>query len=315
MPDRIGLVANQSDVPSTLQLIERADALGIRAAWLIMASASPDSLATFAAAATRTQQIRFGTAIATIWPRHPLVLAQQAMVIHALAPGRLRIGVGPGGAGITRIYGIAYERPLAHVREYINILKTLFTQGEVAFDGRYYHAHARLGQTLAVPVLASALQRGSFELCGQIADGALTWVCPIAYLREVAIPALTHGAQQAGRATPPLIAHVPVAVHDNADEVRQAARAQLAIYPRLPHYQQMFTAAGFPEASDGQWSERMIEALVVHGDEQSVKQQLASICAAGITEIMAHPILAGADPASSLTRTLETLANSAHELP
>ncbi len=321
MPNMIGLVANQADAASTLKLIEQADALAIPAVWLIMGSNSPDSLTTFAAAATRTQQLKFGTSIVTIWPRHPLVLAQQALVIHALAPGRLRLGVGPGGAGITRIYGLDYERPLAHLREYLTILKTLFTTGEVNFDGRYYHAHARLGQpnqpaqTLAVPVMASALQRGSFEFCGEVADGALSWVCPIAYLREVALPALHQGAQKAGRVTPPLIAHVPIAVHENPAEVREAARAQLGLYPRLPHYQQMFAAAGFPEAADGQWSDRMLEAVVVHGDETSVKQQVAQVFAAGVTEIMAHPVPAGPDRPGSLTRTLQTMAAMAKQQP
>lgn len=304
----VGLVANQADTASTLQLIERADAFGIPAAWLIMASSSPDSLTTFAAAVARTQQIKFGTAIVTIWPRHPLVLAQQAMVIAALAPGRLRLGIGPGGAGVSQIYGVAYERPLAHMREYIAILKTLVTQGEVNFDGRYFRAHARFAQPLNAPVLASALQRGSFELCGEVADGALTWVCPSAYLRAVGLPALQAGAQKAGRAAPPLIAHVPIAAHENAAEVYEAVRAQLGIYPRLPYYQQMFAAAGFPEAREGRWSERMIEAVVVHGDEASMRQKVAEIFAMGIAEIMAHPVPAGADRAGSLTRTLEAIA-------
>ena len=72
--------------------------------------------------------------------------------------------------------------------------------------------------------MASALRQGSFELCGAEADGAISWVCPGSYLRDVALPAMQKGADQVGRAAPPLIAHVPLCVHDNPDEVRSAFR-------------------------------------------------------------------------------------------
>ena len=45
-------------------------------------------------------------------------------------------------------------------------------------DGTYYKAHDAISEPLDVPVMASALQRGSFELCGEEADGAISWICP-----------------------------------------------------------------------------------------------------------------------------------------
>ena len=107
--------------------------------------------------------------------------------------------------------------------------------------------------------LVSALQRKSFELCGEVADGAISWVCPGVYLRDVALPAMRIGADKAGRPIPPLMAHAPICVHDKPDEVREVARQQLANYVRLPFYVQMLIAAGFPEASQGAWSDRMID--------------------------------------------------------
>jgi hypothetical protein len=46
----------------------------------------------------------------------------------------------------------------------------------VDFDGDYYHAHDSIPQPVDVPVMASALQKGSFELCGEVADGAISWI-------------------------------------------------------------------------------------------------------------------------------------------
>ena len=58
------------------------------------------------------------------------------------------------------------------------------------------------------------------------------------------------GAERVGRPVPPLIAHAPVCVHENANEVRAAVRQQI-MNPRLPFYQRMLIAAGFPKAADG----------------------------------------------------------------
>jgi len=77
-----------------------------------------------------------------------------------------------------------------------------------------------------VPVMAAALGEKAYELCGAEADGAISWVCPGAYLHDVALPALHRGADSAGRPVPPLVAHAPVCVHDHAEEVREAVRLQ-----------------------------------------------------------------------------------------
>ena len=311
---KIGIVANQIDVASTLKYIDRVDALGFDTAWLITGATSPDALTVFASAGARTRRVGFGTAIVPIWPRHPLAVVAQAQAIAGIAPGRLRLGIGPGGAGNERIYGIPYNHPLGHVREYHHILKALFTQGEVNFDGKYYQAHARLGPanqpppTFNIPVLTSALQQGSFVLGGEIADGVLTWVCPLTYIRDVGVPSLRAGAQKAGRLAPVLIAHVPVAVHDNVEEVRAAVRAQFGFYPRLPYYAAMFNAAGFPHSVETGWTDAMIDATVVSGDETTVARRLNEYIAAGSGEIMAHAVPAGTDREGSLSRTLAGLA-------
>ena len=125
--------------------------------------------------------------------------------------------------------------------------------------------------------MASALQRGSYALCGEEADGAISWVCPGLYLRDVALPAMHAGAERAGRPVPPLIAHAPVCVHEHADEVRGAVREQLATYPRLPFYQRMLMAAGFAEVANNTWSDRMIDAVVLWGNEAHVEERLREL--------------------------------------
>ena len=151
-------------------------------------------------------------------------------------------------------------------------------------------------------------------MCGEVADGAISWVCPGEYLRDVALPAMKAGAQKSGREVPPLVAHAPVCVHDNLSEAKEAAREQLANYPRSPFYQQMFVDSGHPEAREGTWSDGMLDDVVFMGDEEAVAARLRNLLAFGATEIIAHPVLAGVDHDTSWRRTVELLANVDQEL-
>jgi alkanesulfonate monooxygenase SsuD/methylene tetrahydromethanopterin reductase-like flavin-dependent oxidoreductase (luciferase family) len=124
---------------------------------------------------------------------------------------------------------------------------------------------------------------------------------------------MRRGAERAGRPVPPLIAHAPVCVHDNATEVRAAVRVQIQ-NPRLPFYRQMLMAAGFPEAEDGTWSEAMIEAVVLAGDEARVAERLHTLLTYGVAEVLASPVLAGRDRTASLERTLRLLGRVAQSV-
>ena len=79
-----------------------------------------------------------GTAVVPTWPRHPIVMAQQAATANALCSGRFRLGVGPSHAPVMGMYGIGYDRPIQHVREYLTIVKTLLADGKVQFRGERY---------------------------------------------------------------------------------------------------------------------------------------------------------------------------------
>ena len=307
----IGVAVRGGDSIAVLEGVERAEELGIHAAWLTTGGAGPDPLTVLAGAAVRTSRILLGTAIVPTFPRHPVAMAQQVQVVAHLAPGRFRLGVGPSHRPIMEeIFGVDFRAPLGHLREYLRVLKSLLGEGSVDFDGRYYSAHARIDSPVDVPVMASALQPRSFQVCGAEADGAISWICPGVYLRDVALPAMREGAEEAGRPTPPLIAHAPVCVHDSVEEVRAAVREQVT-NTRLTFYQRMMAAAGFPEAAEGGWSDAMIDATVISGGESRVAERLNEMFSLGATEVLASPVLAGDGRAASLERTLRLLGQVA----
>jgi alkanesulfonate monooxygenase SsuD/methylene tetrahydromethanopterin reductase-like flavin-dependent oxidoreductase (luciferase family) len=314
MPERrIGVVVRGNNAGDVLAVIERAEELGIHAVWMTTGGARLDSLTVFAAAALRTRRLLMGTSIVPTFPRHPMVMVQQTQVVAQLAPGRFRLGVGPSHRPMMESMGFNFTSPIGHLREYVHVLKALLQQGRVDFDGTYVKAHATIPEPLEVQVMASALQRGSFELCGELTDGAISWICPWFYLRDVALPAMRTGAERAGRAVPPLLAHAPVCVHDNAAEVRAAVRQQI-MNPRLRFYQQMLVAAGFPEGENGEWSDGMIDAIVPWGDEDRITDRLREFLDGGAAEILVSPVLVGPDRNASLDRTLRFLGQMARSL-
>ena len=213
---RIGVVVTAGDSNVALKSVEDLEIRGIAAAWMTSGSTGGgDSIGVFTAAGPNTKNIMFGTAITQTFPRHPIAVAQQVLTLAQLAPGRFRLGLGTSGqGGVEQMLGINFRAPLAHLREYVHILKTLLQAGSVDYSGRYYEAHTSM-PAVDVPVMAAALGVGAFEICGAESDGAISWVCPGAYLRDVALPAMQRGAEQANRPIPPLIAHVPVCVHDD----------------------------------------------------------------------------------------------------
>ncbi|HIB10480.1 MAG TPA: LLM class flavin-dependent oxidoreductase [Dehalococcoidia bacterium] len=311
---RIGVAVGGNKVQDIQATIQRAEELGVDAVWMTTGGARLDSITVFAAAATSTQRIKFGTSIVPTFPRHPLVVAQQVQVVAQLAPGRFRLGLGPSHRPTMRAMGIQMPNPLGHLREYLRIVKSLLQEGKVDFDGEYYQAHESIAEPVDVPVMASALQRGSFELCGAEADGAISWVCPLAYLRDTALPAMKKGADEAGRPVPPLIAHAPVCVHDNADEMRAAFREQFAMYPKLPFYRRMLISAGYPEAAETTWSDAMIDGLVLHGNEEQTARRIQQLLDIGASEVLLSPVLVGSDRGASLDRTLRLLGQVAQSV-
>lgn len=307
----IGIAVSAPDSARALENIRNAEEMGIKAAWMTSGGGSGDALTLFAAAAARTERILLGTSIVQTWSRHPITAAQQVRVIASLAPGRFRLGVGPSHRqNMERTFGVDFRAPLGHLREYIHILKGLLQKGAIEFDGEYYTAHASLPAPVNVPIMASALRTGAFALCGAEADGAITWICPHSYVRDIALPALKVSARQAGRAAPPVIVHAPVCVDEDVEAARNAVRKQFGYFPSSPFYARMFADAGFPNSPETGWTDEMLDSVLLAGDEATVSEKLNGIFSWGASEVLATVIPVGDSPEKSAQRTMRLLAEA-----
>src|SRR5258707_8297824 len=289
--ERVGLVINIARAKDAIQTIISAEQAGVRQLWTTQGPTSIDALTVLTVAATQTSAIRVGTSILPTYPRHPLAVVAQVSAFNELAPGRLRLGIGPSHRPLIEgIYGIEMTAPLAHTREYLSVLRAALWEGKVSYHGRFYHITASLNGPVRVPILVSTLGKGAFRAAGELADGALSWNCPVPYLLKTGLPALAEGAKQAGRPAPPLVAHIPVALSTDRQAGLAAARKQLGSYEQLPFYQHMFAEAGHPIQEDGTLPETLIDSLVVSGDEQTIPTRLSELLSNGLDELLLLPI-------------------------
>ena len=305
----IGVSVTAPNAQAAIDRIVHLDEMGIGCAWLTSSGGGGEAVTVLAAAAAVTDEIKLGTSIVQTWSRHPVTLVQQIQVIDSLAPGRFRIGVGPSHkSGMISTFGVDFRAPIGHLREYLQILRSLMHTGAVEFEGRWYSANSSIANPVDVPIMASALRPGAFETCGELSDGAISWVCPHFYLRDTAVPAMTRGAESAGRDVPPLIAHAPVCVTDDLDSARDGVRARLGYFPANPFYANMFAEAGFADSPESGWTNEMLDEVLIAGDEATVAERIQTVFDWGASELLATPIPAGDDPAATEERTLRLLA-------
>ena len=128
--ERIGLIVNGTNAAAAIKTIAAAETASVQQIWMTNTPWFPDVLTTLAAAAIKTSIGRLGTAIIPTYPRHPVVLAQEVLALHDIAPGRLRLGIGPSHHAIVEdIYGLPQTTPLVHLREYVKVLHWILWDG------------------------------------------------------------------------------------------------------------------------------------------------------------------------------------------
>ena len=144
MSDKIiGVVVAGRNTDEIIGRIERSEGAGIPAVWMTTGGARLDSITTIAAAATRTREIKFGTSVVPTFPRHPLVMVQQAQVVAQLAPGRFRLGI---------VFRDRHAREGNNARECLGILAR--HQRELLFHAQQLHVALLGGEEQLGPARA-----------------------------------------------------------------------------------------------------------------------------------------------------------------
>jgi alkanesulfonate monooxygenase SsuD/methylene tetrahydromethanopterin reductase-like flavin-dependent oxidoreductase (luciferase family) len=154
-----------------------------------------------------------------------------------------------------------------------------------------------LAGTKAPPVLVAALGPDMLKLCGRMADGTVTWMGGIEYLRDVAAPAMSEAAAKAGRAAPRIVAMVPVLLSKDVAAGRETVNSTFQMYGGIPSYRATLDRGGAAGPAD----------VSLIGGEEELERGLKRFEEAGVTDLVAV-VPRGAKEAEGTGEFVETMA-------
>jgi F420-dependent oxidoreductase-like protein len=308
-----------------LDRVRRADELGYDSVY-VTHIAGRDSLTVLMAYAAATERIRLGTGVLPMYSRTPVATAQQAATIDEFSGGRMVLGIGVShSVTVENWYGTTIERPVAEMREYVTALRAMFEGRDVPAGSRFPTRFRFMGfePRPDLPIYIAALSPNMLRLAGEVADGAMLWLCNPEYIRDVVVPEVAAGRERAGKSLDgfDIVAAVPSAVQDDRASAFEVMRGDLVTYWSLPFYRAMIERSGFAddiaafdagiEAGDVERakegiSERFLESLTAIGGPDEVRAGVERYRQAGATS----PCI-GAIPSSDFTATLEAAAPAA----
>jgi len=277
---QIGLGVGGTSVEQLVQQVRRAAEAGFPSAWTSNIFGL-DAITAMAVAGNQVPGIELGTAVVPTFPRHPHALAQAAVTAHDATGGRFHLGIGLSHQiVIETMFGLSFDKPARHMREYLAVLLPLLRDGGASFDGDLYRVHApleRLGPAGGPPVLLAALAPVMLRLAGSLTDGTVTWMTGHRTIADHIKPRLDAAAEEAGRPAPRIVASLPVAVTADVDAARAQAAETFAVYGTLPSYQAMLEKEGAAGPAD----------VAIVGDEETVAAGIRELAEAGVTEFSA----------------------------
>jgi len=300
---RIGIFAGDAAASGTVddqvEAARAAEADGFDSFWLPQIF-NGDAITALSIIGREVPRIELGTAVVPTYPRHPAMLAAQALTAQAASGGRFTLGIGLSHQPVIEsMFGMSFDKPVRHMREYLSILVPLIRDGKVSASGETLSANATLsvpGSTPA-PVLIAALGPQMLKLAATLADGTVTWMTGPSTLAEHTVPTIQAAASEADNGDPRVVAALPVAVTDDPDGSRARAAKLFEIYGMLPSYRAMLDREGAAGPAD----------LVIVGSEDEVTTEIGRVRDAGVTDFVAVEFASDPDEQSRTRELLKGL--------
>ena len=211
-----------------------------------------------------TRRLPVATGIANIWARDPMAMAAAQRTLTEAYPRRFLLGLGVSHAPLVEgVRGHRYARPLSTMRTYLD-----------AMDAAPYTAAPPPVEPVRV---IGALAPKMLRLSAERAAGAHPYFVP---------PEHTRRAREILGPGPLLAPEQAAVLETDARAARTIARGQMALYLTLPNYRNNLLRLGFAESDlDGGGSDRLVDAIVVWGDEDAIAGRVREHHAAGADHV------------------------------
>jgi F420-dependent oxidoreductase-like protein len=340
------LVPYAGDVKSTIDLVVALEGAGLDQVFVPEAY-SFDAISTVGAIAALTSRIEIGTGVLNVYSRTPALLAMTAAGCDAISNGRFILGLGASGPQVIEgFHAVPYDKPLARIRETIEVVRMVLRREVLSYDGKALHIPLPAGQGTGlakplklinhpvranVPIWWASLMPKAVQATAEVADG---WV-PVFFVPDRA-DIVWGDALRAGLANRPaelgtlqIVAGGPAAVGDDApvDVARAAVRKQAALYVGgmgargKNFYNTVCTQYGWGDEArtvqdlylDGKKAEAaaalpegLVDGLHLAGPKGYVAERLAAYREAGVTSLFVEPV-AGSDPVRMIAAMRELI--------
>ncbi|WP_354639237.1 LLM class flavin-dependent oxidoreductase [Kitasatospora camelliae] len=277
----------------------------------------------FAHAAGNGFGVPTGLGVSLMPLRHPYEAALQARSLAISTGHPVLAGFGPGRPDLQRaMRGEPYASPLTAAEEYLTVVRGLLQGRQLDFRGRYFHCEGALPPSPApqVQVGLGVLRPGMARVAGRVADAAITWLTPAAYLRETVIPALCEGAEAAGRPQPRVVAMVPMALPLPGQDAAAVAVAGSGAHMQAPQYADMLRRAGIDvDGGDPLANARsLIEGgAFLAGEADELVERIGEFWNSGVDEVVVNMTgvanVGGPKAAMQQIRTIVTALSDTEE--
>ena len=284
-----------------------ADEAGLDTVWTPQIPDEFDVMTAATLLGAATSRIEVGTSVVPIQPRHPIVLAQQALSTQAVCGGRFTLGLGVSHHWIIEdMLGLPYQKQATTMRCYLDVLdKALAGPRLVEVDNEMFHIRNPLDVTdiTPTPVMMAALGPVMLKLAGERAAGTVLWLADERTIGGHVVPLITKAAEAAGRPAPRVMAGVPVCLcgDDQIHAAIERTNRTLSEVVDSPNYAQLM------QHGDA----RSIGDVLICGSAATMEKRLRSFADAGVTDLNCRivPLGEGRDQIkASAERTREFLA-------
>lgn len=283
MPARIGPAGIWSNFDrlrgdEVVAFARSAETAGYDTFWT-QETAGRDPFALLGLLAGRTERIGLAVGIAVVYGRDPVAMRAGAATVHELSGGRMLLGLGSSHRDtVSEVRGHSYRGPLTVMRDYL-----------AAYEAAPYRGPVPHGRP---PLVLAALRPRMLALAATATDGAFPYLVPESYVAG-ARARLDEAAAASGRPRPLLVVSLPVLRETDASVARAVARRYLDRYLGLPNYVNSLREAGFGDAELAKpGSDRLVDALVAWGDDETLRSRLRAVLDAGADQVAMIPLTA-----------------------
>ena len=258
---------------------------------------APFAFAWLAATGERTKRVLLGTSVVTPTFRyHPAVVAQAFGTLGSFNPGRMILGVGTGEHLNEGALGIAWpdnKERFARLREAVKLIKLLWTEQFVTFDGEYYHTRKATiydKPEAPIPIYIGAGGPQVAKYAGRAGDGLIcTSGKGMELYSEQLLPAFAEGARTEGRDAGGLDRMIEVKVSYDTDRERAAEDTKIWAALALPAE----VKAGVDDPREMERLARAVEGdahrrWLVSSDADEHIEQLRPYIELGFTHLVFH---------------------------